>query len=146
MKKIVLLLGIVAVMFGIASVGLAESREQQMPYMEQMDVHDTTGNIGLRYVYTNQVFAYLSFSGDTAYCGGSVNPSGQYGTTVRVSLYKRNGSVWSFIKSWSGSATNGNTASASGTVTVSAGTYKVTTRGNIGGGLEYPSTSVTKTK
>ncbi|HPJ03232.1 MAG TPA: hypothetical protein PKU80_10370 [Candidatus Limiplasma sp.] len=146
MRKIVSLLGIVALLFGIASVGLAESCGRQMPDMEQTDVYDAAGDIGLRYSYTNQVSAYLSFSGDTAYCGGFIDPSGQYDTTVRVSLYKKNGSSWSFIKSWSGSAANGNTASASGTVTVSAGTYKVTTRGNIGGGLEYPSTSVTKTK
>ena len=61
-------------------------------------------------------------------------------------LVQENGSSWAYVNAWSDSATGGNEAYASGSSTVSSGTYKVTASGNVGGGKEYPSKSVTKTK
>jgi hypothetical protein len=98
------------------------------------------------YAYTSHVTAVLTFSGNKAKCVGTVSPSGTYDASLTVTLYKKNGSKWTSIASWSGSAKGGRTASAGGSATVTSGTYKVTTRGKIGTGLEYPTSSVTKTK
>ncbi len=99
-----------------------------------------------RYSYTSAVTANLQFSGSSALCSGSVIPSGKYAVTVTVTLYKQNGSNWDYVASWSGSATGGNAASASGSASVGSGTYKVVTRGNVAYGMEFPSKSVTRTK
>lgn len=98
------------------------------------------------YTYTSSITASLSFGGSTAYCSGTVTPSGSDNASITVRLYRQKGSSWIFVTSWSGSATGGSTAAASGSVTVSSGTYKVTSYGVIGGGLEYPTASITKTK
>lgn len=98
------------------------------------------------YTYTSNISASLTFSGDKAVCSGSVLPTGTYSASVTVTLYKKNGSSWAYVSSWSDSATGGNEAYASGSSTVGSGTYKVTVSGNVGGGKEYPSKSVTKTK
>lgn len=44
-----------------------------------------------------------------------------------------------YLTSWSGSASGGDRASAGGSYTISSGTYKVTTSGNVGSGLEKQS-------
>lgn len=98
------------------------------------------------YTYTSSITTSLSFGGSTAYCSGTVTPSGAYNASITVRLYEQVGSSWIYVTSWSGSATGGSTAAAGGTVTVSSGTYKVTSSGVIGGGLEYPTASITKTK
>lgn len=97
-----------------------------------------------RYSHTDRVTASLSFSGGQAQCNGTIKPSGKYSTSVTVTLYKMNGSSWSYITSWSGSATGGLTATAGGSISVDRGTYKVVTSGNVGG-LEYPSAKTEKT-
>lgn len=97
------------------------------------------------YNHTYKISADLSFDGNTAICHGAVYPSEVINVSVTVSLYKQNGSSWTFLKSWTGNATGGATAFASGTKIVSSGTYKVVTSGNVGG-LEFPTASVTKTK
>lgn len=102
--------------------------------------------INPRYSYTSSVTASLSFSGNTANCSGSVSPSGYDKVSVTVTLYRQNGSSWVYITSWSGSASNGATAAAGGSVNVSSGTYKVVTKGNVGNGLEYPTKTITRTK
>ncbi|MCH5259867.1 MAG: hypothetical protein J1F18_08945 [Lachnospiraceae bacterium] len=99
----------------------------------------------LMYSHTEDISASLSFSGNIAKCNGVVFPIENVDVTVTVSLYKQNGSSWTLLDSWSGSAKNGYAASASGTKTVSSGTYKVVTYGNVGG-LEFPTASITKTK
>lgn len=100
-----------------------------------------------RYSYTSSITAGLSFSGNTANCSGSVSPSGYDKVSVTVTLYRQNGSSWVYITSWSGSASNGATAAAGGSVSnVSSGTYKVVTKGNVGNGLEYPTKTITRTK
>lgn len=72
-----------------------------------------------------------------------IEPSGDYDVTVTVTLYKKEGANWKYIASWSGSATDGHTASASGSISVERGTYKVVTSGNVSG-LEYPSAKMEK--
>lgn len=101
-----------------------------------------------RYSYTSYVSAGLSFSGNVANCSGAVSPSGDDDASVTVTLYRQNGSSWDYVTSWSGSATDGSIAAAGGSVNVGSGsgTYKVTTRGNVGHGKEYPTKSVTRTK
>ena len=96
-----------------------------------------------RYSYTNHISAELSFSNGKAICKGRVEPSGDYDVTVTVTLYKKEGANWKYIASWSGSATDGLTASASGSISVERGTYKVVTSGNVSG-LEYPSAKMEK--
>ena len=105
----------------------------------------TTPDISLRYSYTTSISASLSFSGNTAYCKGSVLPRGSYNVSVTVTLYKQNGNAWSYVASWSGSSSGGSQAVATGTASVTSGTYMVMVRGNVGGGLEYPTKSVTRT-
>ena len=109
---------------------------------------DIANQIMPRYSYTSHVAAGLSFSGNVANCSGGVSPSGDYDASVTVTLYRQNGSSWDYVTSWSGSATGGSTAAAGGSVNVGSGsgTYKVTTRGNVGHGLEYPTKSVTRSK
>ena len=98
------------------------------------------------YTYTSSITASLSFGSSLAYCSGTVTPSGSDDVSLTVRLFRQEGSSWIFITSWSGSATGGHTASAGGSATVASGTYKVTTYGVIGDGLEYPTASITKTK
>ena len=98
------------------------------------------------YTYTSSISASLTFVGSLAYCGGTVTPSGAYDASITVRLYRQEGNSWIFITSWSGSATGGHSAAAGGSVTVSSGTYKVTSYGVIGAGLEYPTASITRTK
>ena len=98
--------------------------------------------ISPRYSYTANITAGLSFSGGTANCSGSVLPSGSYYATITVTLYRKNGSSWDYVTSWYGSASNGNSAFASGSVYVGSGTFKVVAKGNIGNGLERPTNTV----
>ena len=98
-----------------------------------------------RYEYTNNISASLSFSGNKATCGGTISPVDSDSVSMTVTLYKKSGTSWSYVDSWSGSSTGGSTASAGGSATVGSGTYKVTVSGNVGG-KEFPTKSVTKTK
>lgn len=97
------------------------------------------------YLYTNDITASLSFDGNKAKCGGSVSPSGNDSVSVTVTLYQQNGSGWRYMDSWSGNASGGSAAVASGSATVGNGTYKVVTSGNVGG-KEFPTKSVIRTK
>jgi hypothetical protein len=96
------------------------------------------------YQYTDAISGSLNVSGGVAYCSGSVDPKGTYSATVTINLYRQNGSSWTYITSWSGSASGGAKASASGNIYVGSGTYKLVVKGNVGGGLEYP--TITKTR
>lgn len=96
-----------------------------------------------RYEYTSAISASLSFSGGKANCSGYVKPLGSESASIRVSLYKKNESNWTYIQSWTGSATGGATAAASGSVSVGQGTFKVVSYGNVGG-KEFPTKSITK--
>lgn len=96
------------------------------------------------YSYTHKVVAGLSFSDGKANCNGSVTPYSSYDSSVIVTLYKKNGTKWDYVTSWSGSAKDGLIAAAGGSVSVSHGTYKVVTIGNVAN-LEYPSASIERT-
>lgn len=96
------------------------------------------------YDYTESVTAVLTFSNGKANCYGTLTPSGNESVTLSVTLYKKNGSGWDYITSWSGSSTGGRTASAGGSISVERGTYKVVTSGNVSG-LEYPTAKIEKT-
>lgn len=97
-----------------------------------------------RYSYTDRITADLSFSNGKANCFGSVTPSGSHDASITVTLYKKNGTKWEYITSWRGSATDGHSAVASGSYSVSHGTYKVVAAGNVGG-LEFPSVDTERT-
>lgn len=112
---------------------------------EQLVCMNTPPEYSLLYMHTDSIQAKLTFDGNIATCKGSILPIESLDVTITVSLYKQNGSSWTLLESWMGSAKGGGMASASGTKTVGPGTYKVVTSGNVGG-LEYPTTSVTKTK
>lgn len=97
-----------------------------------------------RYEYTQAIGVSLSFSGGKANCSGYVKPRGSEWASISVTLYKKNGTNWNIVQSWSGNATGGATAAASGSASVSQGTYKVVATGNVGG-MESPTKSITKT-
>ena len=142
MQKTIVFLVSVILLVGLVSIGFAST---YTPYALNED--DAQPIIMTPfYTYTDRITVNLSFSGDKAVCSGSVYPEGTYSASVTVTLYKKNGSSWTYVNSWSDSATGGNEAYACGSSTVSSGTYKVTASGHVGGGKEYPSKSVTKTK
>lgn len=97
-----------------------------------------------RYTYTQDAHASLTISGGKAVCNGWISPVGSYDATITLSLYKKDSNGWSYITSWTGRATGGSKAVASGSTTVSHGTYLLEARGNVGG-LEYPVAQVIRT-
>lgn len=90
--------------------------------------------ISPKYVNTDVVTAYLSISSKgVATCSGAVYPSsGKYDSSITVSLQKKNGSSWNTQKSWTGSGSGLTGCTASGTYTVSRGTYRVYVYGYVG--------------
>lgn len=104
-----------------------------------------------RYAYTASISANLSLSDGVASCSGNVQPSNKlHSASITVKLQQNAGGTWTTIASWSGSASSGLTAAASGSKSVSSGyDYRVVSDGKIknSGGtvLESPSaTSPTK--
>ena len=87
-----------------------------------------------KYVNTSAVTANLSISSKgVASCSGKVTPStGSFNSTISVNLQQKNGSNWKTLKTWTGSATGLVSATASGTHTVSRGTYRVYVYGYVG--------------
>lgn len=144
-KKIISLFLSLLLIAAAIPAALAEGTSAELNNSTTLEASQTPV-ILLKYAYTSSVKASLSFNGNTAYCKGSVTPSGSYSASLTVTLYKKSGSSWNYIASWSGSSTGGSQATASGSASVTSGTYKVVTRGNIGSGLENPSVSITKTK
>lgn len=91
-------------------------------------------NAGLfRYEDTRRIRATLSLSGNIATCSGYVIPLDEQDCSITVTLYKKSGSDWEKVKSWSDSASNGAKASVSKTKAVSRGTYKVVSVGKVAG-------------
>lgn len=111
------------------------------------DVTDSNPDYGIMpaYEYTANINAALSFSGNNALCSGKLTPCTTDNTSITVTLYRQNGSSWSYVASWTGKGSNGNVAIASGSASVGSGTYKVVSSGNVGG-KEFPSASITKSK
>jgi hypothetical protein len=85
------------------------------------------------YVSTNYISANLSISGGTAECSGLIIPASDCSASIRVVLYRSaDGSSWSQVASWSGSAGDGETATSGGSKTLSSGyQYKVTAYGTV---------------
>ena len=104
----------------------------------------TWPSLSLRYSYTDSVGGSLSFQNGKAFCSGFISPLDDSFVKITVTLYKKSGNQWLFVKSWSGNSSGGMTASAGGSVAVDHGTYKLVTTGNVGN-LEYPSYSTQKT-
>ena len=96
------------------------------------------------YNHTSDIRARLSFSDGKANCYGTITPIDSVNVTLTVTLYEKNGGNWNYVQSWSSSSTGGVPATASGSVAVERGTYKLITSGNVGG-LEYPKAVVEKT-
>ena len=146
MKKSVCLLVLIAILTGLSLPCMAESVTQDIPKYQESLEHASVPEITLNYTYTSSVTATLSFSSGKANCSGTVTPSGTDSVFLKVTLYKKSGSSWTAIASWTGSSTGGHQAAAGGSVSVGAGTYKVTTVGNVGNGKERPTKSVTRHK
>lgn len=129
----------------IGTVGYAEALidDTVMAGLEKNNAANVP-TISPQYSYTKLVQAGLEFSGGKAICTGKVSPLDEEDVTITVTLYKKNGTKWNYITSWSGSATGGHTATAGGSISVDHGTYKVVTIGNVGG-LEWPSAKTEKT-
>lgn len=129
---------VLLVLMCLSSIACAESIGKGMPSTRPQE------GIKPLYDYTTSITAVLTFSNGKANCYGTLTPSGNEDVTISVTLYKKNGSSWGYVTSWSGSSTGGRTASAGGSVSVERGTYKVVTSGNVGG-FEYPTKTVKKT-
>lgn len=141
MRKAKVIAGVVLVMYavsaGVAPGNVAIAQAEETSVRDVLAVHP-------RYTYTGSVNAQLDFTGNVASCSGTVSPSGPYAVKVTVSLYKQSADGWSYITSWTSSSSKGISSTASGSTTVSKGTYMVETRGNVGN-LEYPVAQVIRT-
>jgi len=146
MKKNVLVLALIALLIVVPMICFAEATDQDTPDYQSSVTQTLDAQITPFYTYTSSVTATLSFSNGKANCSGSVTPSGTDSVSLTVTLYKKNGSSWNAITSWSGSSTGGHQASAGGSISVEDGTYKVKTAGNVGNGKEKPTKSITRTK
>lgn len=143
MRKLIALLVTFIVILGISATGFASQPQDTKPIYR---FASSAPMITPCYTYTSSIIANLTISGNTANCSGTVDPYSSYNATISVTLYKKNGNRWIYLASWSGSSTNGNTASAGGSHSIGTGTYKVVAYGNVGNGIEHPSASVIKTK
>lgn len=94
-----------------------------------------------RYTHTQDIRAALTLKDGKAYCHGSVAPIATQNCTVTVTLYKQNGSNWSSIKSWTGSAEGGLRAFVTESTSINVGTYKVIAVGNVAGEITSAETS-----
>jgi len=92
-----------------------------------------TSTVSPCYTNTHSIYASLNIAGGTASCFGKVSPYGEKSCSIIVTLYKKAGSNWKYVASWSASAKNGSRATASGTANISKGTYKVVSVGYVDG-------------
>lgn len=114
----------------LCSVAYAARQEQTFP---------------LRYQNTQSVLASLSIKGRTATCYGKVTPQGTQDCSLSLTLYRKNGSRWVAVQTWTQSAQQGASASLKKTKSIGFGTYKVTAVGNVDGEVVSVD-SVEKTK
>ncbi len=83
------------------------------------------------YLYTRKVTASLSINANgQATCFGTIKASAQSDISMTITLYKKAGSTWTRVTSWS-SSTSGNSLKLQKTYIVSSGTYKVVTSGSV---------------
>lgn len=95
-----------------------------------------------RYTNTSDILAKLSISYGNAKCSGWVTPNGTQSCTLTVKLYKKNGTSWNVMNTWTASASGGNIAALSKTVSVSSGTYKVVSIGNVAGEISTATSNI----
>lgn len=101
------------------------------------------------YLYTSEVRATLNISSSgTASCVGKIKGwANDSSITMTVTLYKKSGTSWSKVTSWSDSATGVSSFTLSESCSVDAGTYKVVVTGMVtdpGVGAEDVSKSSTE--
>ncbi len=83
------------------------------------------------YLYTRKVTASLSIDvNGQATCYGLIKANAQSDISMTVTLYKKVGSTWTKITSWS-NFTSGISLKLSKVYIVSQGTYKVVTSGSV---------------
>jgi hypothetical protein len=89
--------------------------------------------LSVMFVHTNLISANISITGNSADCSGIVLPASGCSASIRLVLYRSaDGNKWSQVASWSGSAGEGETATASGSKTLSSSyQYKVTAYGTV---------------
>lgn len=83
------------------------------------------------YLYTKTVIATLTISENgQATCFGAIKANSQSDISLTVTLYKKSGSSWYKVASWSNAASD-ISLKIEKKYTVSQGTYKVVTRGSV---------------
>lgn len=83
------------------------------------------------YLYTKTVKATLTIDDNgQATCFGSIKANSQSDISLTVTLYKKSGTSWSKVASWSNSASD-ISLKLEKKYTVSQGTYKVVTSGSV---------------
>lgn len=94
--------------------------------------HDD-GGISVQYVNTRRITASLVLQDGVATCKGKVYPLDGKDCSITVTLYKKNGSGWDPVQSWSANASGGGYAIVNKTRSVEPGTYKVVSVGLVDG-------------
>jgi len=101
-------------------------------FAENSAFHETESkDYQLRYSETRKISAALSIKGNVATCYGTVAPLTNQDCTITVTLYKKDGTKWVKIKTWSGSAFGGQSAVVNKRQRISRGTYKVVAVGKV---------------
>ncbi len=111
---VILLVGIALLMMSCLSVAMASDEA-----------------ISPAYLYTRKVVASLSIDANgQASCFGSIKASSQSDIALTITLYRKVGSTWVRVTSWSKSAT-ATSLRLNKAYTVSQGTYKLVTSGSV---------------
>ena len=95
-----------------------------------------------RYSQTRRIYAGLSINEGVACCTGRVTPNSTQSCSLTVRLYKKNGSTWDVVRTWTASATGGQSAYLCRYVSVGYGTYKVVSTGNVAGEITTATSSI----
>lgn len=103
-----------------------------VPFFAYAAVPDNTV-VQPMYLYTSDIKATLNINGSgTASCVGKIKGwASDSNITMSVTLYKKSGTSWIYVTSWSDSATGVSSLSISESYTVEAGTYKVVVTGMV---------------
>lgn len=96
-------------------------------------VCNNDGELSLQYVKTQRITATLTLQNGVANCKGKLCPRDGQDCSITVTLYKKNGSSWNLVQSWSVNASGGAYAIVSKTCSVEPGTYKVVSVGLVDG-------------
>lgn len=95
-----------------------------------------------RYSQTRRIYAGLSINAGISCCTGSVTPNNTQSCSLIMRLYKKNGSVWSVVQTWTASATGGQTAYLCKYFSVSPGIYLVVSEGNVAGEISTATSNI----